>query len=190
MYYGGPLKHNISHTIVFISLALIAGCDSSTEPVYDAYSFFPLNEGNKWYYMQYSSAGSDTTEYVYEALPETSINGKFYAPVIRSVSSSARIDTFFYRNEGTVLYYIDPYSGREKVAADFSASLNDTAWWNNELVVTEKTKNVFTISSVFIADYGYKISYKRGTGVTFEASNGFVYYSRTLVKAEIKLELF
>lgn len=184
------MKYYILLTINLFFLAGFTGCDSSTEPIYDAGSFFPLSEGNKWNYMQYSSAGNDTAESFYEAIPETDINGKFYTPIIRSDSKSSRIDTIYYRNDGNILYYIDSYSGKEKVAADFSASLNDTAWWNKELVVTEKTKNVFTISSEFIADYGYKISYKRGTGVIFEASNGFVYYSRKLVKAEIISSIF
>lgn len=71
-------------------------------------------------------------------------------------------------------------------AGDFSLNLYDTAYWRNDLRVIQKTENIIIFQTPFGADYGYSITFKKGIGITNSILNGFAYYRRTLIKAEIK----
>jgi hypothetical protein len=176
--------------LFFILLILvIPACNSTTEtePVYNAQSFFPLSIGSKWSYHHHNS--SDKTGYVaeWEAIGKKELSGNIFTQIAVYVPSKNGYDTIFYRFRGDTLSYISTYVKNEEVIADFSLSLNDTCWWDKELTVTEKSDDIFTVASEFHADYGYSLSFKRGTGITKLISNGFIYYQTDLIKAEIKI---
>ena len=56
-------------------------------------------------------------------------------------------------------------------------NLNDTAYWENDMTVVQKTKDIMRFEIPFGADYGYSITFKRGIGITNKIQNGFIYIS-------------
>jgi hypothetical protein len=174
--------------LIFLSFAVIAvpACDSVSDPDFEAKDFFPLIVGNKWTYHTYSNVDISNYTSYHEIKGIKEINGKLYYTLTVNIPERQEEDSLYYRCSGDTLFCINEYTMNEEVIADFSQQLNDTCWWDKHLVVTEKTKDTFTASSEFLADYGYSISFKRGTGIISTVSNGFVYYKTTLVSADIK----
>ncbi|GAB6283482.1 MAG: hypothetical protein STSR0008_22550 [Ignavibacterium sp.] len=172
------------YTLISLSILLIIGCESSTEYSSNPEEYLPLKVGNKWYYNSYSS---DTTEInlISEVNGREEIELKSYYRIIERNLQFNFTDTIFFRFSGDTLFSRNKVS-REKIIADFSLNLNDTAYWQNDMTVVQKTKDIMRFEIPFRADYGYSISFKRGVGITNTIQNGFVYYSRILIKAEIK----
>ena len=179
------MKTKIYLIIVFAFWGiLIIGCDSPTEYSLNPKEYFPLQVGNKWYY---NSDYSDTTtiNLISEVNGKEDIDFKEYFRIIEQNLQSNFIDTIFFRFGGDTLFSRKKYYP-ERIMADFSLNLNDTAYWENDMTVVQKTKDIMRFEIPFGADYGYSITFKRGIGITNKIQNGFIYHRRILIKAEIK----
>jgi hypothetical protein len=162
---------------------LIYSCKSSNEPSSNSEGYFPLKVGNKWYY---NSVYPDTNSIsiIWEVTGQEEINYRLYYRIIEQNTQINLIDTLFYRVNGDTLFRGG--KNNEQIIADFSLSLNDTAYWQNDLRVVEKNKDIIRLETPFGADYGYSITFQKGIGITNSVQNGFVYYRMTLIKAELK----
>jgi len=178
---GGFMKRIIS--FIPLLILIIAGCESPMDTT-PADEYFPLKVGNKWYY---NSIYPDTTyiNVIWEVNGKEEINGKQYFKIVEQNLQINHIDTLFYRFDEDTLF-CKRINYDERIVADFSLNLNDTAYWQNDLRVVQKTENIIKFETPFGADYGYSISFKKGIGITNTIQNGFVYNRLTLIKAEIK----
>jgi hypothetical protein len=171
---------------LFISLSflLLLGCDSPNEASSNPEEYLQLKIGNKWYY---NSDYSDTTtiNLISQVNGKEDIDHKSYYRIIEQNLQSNFIDTIFFRFGGDTLFSRKK-DYPEQIMADFSLNLNDTAYWQNDLTVTQKTKDIMKFEIPFGVDYGYSITFKRGVGITNTIQNGIIYHRRILIKAEIK----
>jgi len=166
------------------SFLMLAGCNSPTQ-VDTGGQFLPLNVGNKWYYNTNNAGSPSDISEVWEITGIKTINGiKYYQLDINTVSLNA-VSTIYYRYGGDTLFYRYS-SGGEFVAADFSLQLNDTAYWDKNITVTKKTKDMISYTVPLMGDYSYSATYSRGLGMTYMEESGFVYYYRKLLKADLK----
>ena len=96
------------------------------------------------------------------------------------------MDTIYYRLVNSVLYSKLPRH-EERIIADFSLNENEYAYWDTigDLKVTEKTDTIIKFERPFHIDYGSSVTYKKGIGIIQTRENGFIYYQRNLVKAEL-----
>ncbi|MDP2303458.1 MAG: hypothetical protein Q8N03_13660 [Ignavibacteria bacterium] len=172
------------YLFIFLSFLLLFGCKSPSEPSSNPEEYFPLQIGNKWYY---NSAFPDTTSVniICEVHGQEDINHKKYYRIVEQNLQYNFLDTIFYRISGDTLFS-RRINYDEQTVADFSLNLNDTAYWQNDLTVVQKTKDIIKFETPFRVDYGNSITFQRGIGITNSVQNGFVYYRRTLIKAEIK----
>jgi len=177
-------QDSIIYLFIFFLLILIPACENSTEPDYNAKSFFPLQKGNKWTYLNTNSGNKAGYNTVWEVTGTAKINGHLFYLI--TITGSAGDDTLYYRCSGDTLFTFNNYTAKEEVIADFSISKGDTCWWNPDYVVTEKTKASMTFGFQKTIDYGYEISFKRFTGITGTETYGFVYYESRLIDAQIK----
>ncbi len=170
--------------LISLSFLFLFGCESPNEPSLNPGEYLPLKIGNKWYY---STAYPDTTSIniICEVNGQEDINNKTYFKIVEQNLQHNFLDTLFYRFSGDTLFSIRK-NYKEQIIADFSLSLNDTAYWQHDLIVVQKTKDIIKFETLFGADYGNSITFKRGIGIINSVQNGFVYYRRTLIKAEIK----
>lgn len=152
------------------------------EPSLSSEEFFPLQVGNKWYYNS-SFPDSNSVDFVWEVVGEENFDGKQYFAITELNLKFNFISTLYYRFNGATLFVRG--TNFEKILADFSLNLNDTAYWQNELVVVEKTKDIMKFETPQGADYGFSFSFKRGIGIINSIQNGFTYDRKTLLKAEI-----
>lgn len=171
-------------SLIPLSFFLLIGCESPTELSSNPEEYIPLKIGNKWYY---NSVYPDTTSIniIWEVNGQEEINHKLYYRIVEQNIHFNFIDTIFYRFSGDTLFC----RGKdydEQIVADFSLNLYDTAYWQNDLRVVQKTNEIMKFETPFGADYGYSISFLKGIGITNSVQNGFVYNRRTLIKAEIK----
>ncbi len=166
------------------SLLFFTACSPPTRSASKVNSFFPLKVGNKWYY---STSYPDTTaiDLIWTVSALTTIDKKPYYEVIENHLQSNHRDTVFYRMNGDTLFWKNP-SNTERVLADFSLGLNDSAYWKNDGKVVTRTETTIEFSTPFGADYGESRTYRMGTGLTLLITNGFIYYQQKLVKADIK----
>ena len=172
------------YLIISLSFLFILGCDSPTEYSLNSEDYLPLKVGNKWYY---NSDYSDTTtiNLISEVNGKEDIDNKSYYRILEQNLQSNFIDTIFFRFSGDTLFSRNK-SYSEQIMADFSLNLNDTAYWQNNMTVVQKTKDIMKYEIPFGADYGYSITFKRGVGITNTIQNGFIYHRRILIKSEIK----
>lgn len=170
-------------SIIFLLIILFMNCGSPTEPTSNPGEYFPLKIGNKWYY---NSEYPDTTSIniIWEVIGQEEITWKHYYAIVEQNLQTNRLDTLFFRFNGDTLFRRG--TNREQIIADFSLNVNDTAYWQNDLRVVQKTQDIMIFETPFGADYGYSISFQKGIGIINLVQNGFLYYRRTLVKAEIK----
>jgi len=172
--------------IITLSFTFIfeIGCESVNEPNSYSQDYFPLKSGNKWYY---SLSYPDTTslDLVWEVNGQEKINGKLYFSVVQQNLKSNFTNIVFYRQNGDTLFFKTKNSN-ELIVADFSLNLNETAYWQKDLRVVQKTKDIIKYETPFGADYGYSMMFKKGIGIINSIQNGFIYYRTTLIKAEIK----
>lgn len=173
--------------IIFSFLILIIGCDSTNEPILNSQDYFPLKIGNKWYYNITFPIRRDTTSInlIYEVKGKEEIDNKSYFKIIETYLQSNFVDTIFYRFGGDTLF-LKRIDNSEQIIADFSLSLNDTAYWQDDLKVVAKTNDLITFEVPIRPDYGYSITFQRGIGITNEEESGIAYYNKKLIKAEIK----
>ncbi len=179
----GEVMRTIYLIISLLLLSLIS-CESPTENSLIPEDYFPLKIGNKWYY---NSDYSDTTtiNLVSEVDGKENINNKMYFRIIEQNLQLNYNDTVFFRFGEDTLFMKQKYYA-EQIMADFSLQLNDTAYWENDMTVVQKTKDVMKFEIPFAADYGSSITFKSGVGITNLILNGFVYHRRILIKSEIK----
>lgn len=167
--------------VIIAYVLILAGCNSSTEVKFSG-QYFPLNVGNKWYY---AASDSSTVNEIWEVTGTKTFNGiNYYQMDIHDLSLNT-ITTYYYRYGGDTLFCKLP-DYPESIAADFSLQLKDTAYWDKQMTVTEKTQDLITFSVPLTGDYSYSATYVKGVGLTEMTENGFVYYHRRLVKSEIK----
>jgi hypothetical protein len=169
-------------SFIIASLFILAGCNSPTEVNYNG-QYFPLSVGYKWYYSTGSLADSAVISEVWEVTGIRTFNGLNYYQIDIHDLSLNTTTSCYYRYSGDTLFYKLP-GYPEYIAADFSLRLNDTAYWDNQITVTQKTQEVITFSVPLTGDYSYSATYIKGVGLTEMTENGFVYYHRKLVKAE------
>jgi len=177
-------QDSIIYLFIFLLFILIPACENSAEPGYNAKSFFPLQKGNKWTYLNTNSGSQEGYNTVWEVTGTAKINGHLFYVI--TVTGNAEDDTLYYRCSGDTLFTFNNYDTGEKVIADFSLNKGDTCWWNHDCVVTEKSGNDITFTSRKSVDYGYEISFKRFTGITGTETYGFIYYESRLIDAQIK----
>jgi hypothetical protein len=172
------------YLLILLSFLLLLGCKSPNEPSLNPEEYFPLQIGNKWYY---NTVYPDTTSVniICEVNGQEEINHKQYYRIVEQNLQYNFIDTLFYRVNGDTLFS-RRINYDEQIIADFSLRLDDTAYWQNDLKVVQKTKDIIKFETPFGADYGDSITFQRGIGITNSVQNGLVYYRRTLIKAEIK----
>ena len=172
------------YLLISLSFLFLLGCESPDEPSLSPEEYLPLKIGNKWYY---NTAYPDTTSIniICEVKGQEEINNKIYYKIVEQNLQNNFMDTLFYRFSGDTLFS-RRINYKEQIIADFSLGLNDTAYWQNDLIVVQKTKYIIKYETPFGADYGTSITFQRGIGIINSVQNGFVYYRRTLIKAEIK----
>jgi len=170
--------------VISSSLLLLLGCSSPNEPLSKSEEYFPLEIGNKWYY---NSNYSDTTSInlISEIIGKEEINSKLYYKIIEQNVQSGFLDTIFFRLSGDTLFNMRK-DYNEQIIADFSLNLYDTTYWQDDMTVVQKNKDIIEFQIPFAADYGYSIAFKKGIGITNIVVNGFIYHRRILIKAEIK----
>ena len=172
------------YLIFSLSFLFAIGCDSPTEYSINPEDYLPLKVGNKWYYnLDYS----DTTSInlISEVNGKEKIGLKTYYRILEQNLLTNFIDTVFFRFSGDTLFSrrkVYP----EQIIADFSLNLNDTAYWQNDMTVVQKTKDIMKFEIPFGADYGYSITFKKGIGIINTIQNGFVFHRRILIKSEMK----
>ncbi|MCU7502522.1 MAG: hypothetical protein HF314_05580 [Ignavibacteria bacterium] len=171
---------------ILLFLSFLTGCKSPNEPAPASSEYFPLAVGNKWYYSTDGvSRTSDSFTLIDEITGTKTIDNKMYYEVISTDFVSYTISTFYYRFEGNKLLLRNEKG--EKIVADFSLNLNDKAYWEENLWVTEKNDDIITFGSTpSMKDWGYAVTYKKGIGMIYSYSNNFGYKSKELVKSEIK----
>ncbi len=172
------------YLVIPLSFLFIIGCDSSTECSSNPEEYLPLKVGNKWYY-NYDYSDTTTINLISEVNGKEEIEYKSYYRIVEQNLQSNFVDTIFFRFSGDTLF-CRKKAYHEQIMADFSLNLNDTAYWQNEMTVVQKTKDIMKFEIPFGADYGYSITFKRGVGITNTIQNGFIYHRRILIKAEIK----
>ena len=172
------------YLIISLSFIFIIGCDSPTEYSLNPEDYLPLKVGNKWYY---NSDYSDTTtiNLISEVDGKEDIDNKSYFRILEQNLQSNYIDTIFLRFGEDTLFSIKK-NYPEQIIADFSLNHNDTAYWQNDMTVVQKTKDIIKYGIPFGADYGYSITFKRGVEITNSIQNGFIYHRSMLIKTEIK----
>ena len=177
-------KYLLSLLFILTIIELISGCSQNpTEPEF-VNSFFPLEVGNKWYYNSSYPETSTITD-VWAIIDNKNIVNKNYFMVIEQNLNANNKDTIYYRINGDTLFS-KTKNYDEQIEADFHLNLNETAYWRNDLKVVEKTEDRITFETPFGGDYGYRVTFKKGIGISNLVSNGWVYRSLKLIKAEIK----
>jgi len=171
-------------SIVLLSFILLLSCESPNSPNSNSEEYFPLKVGNKWFY---NSTSADTTsiDVIWEIIATKTINDKVYYEITINKNKYNFIDTLYYRLNGDTLFS-KRMNYDEVIVADFSLILYDTAYWQSDLKVTNKTDNTITFATPFRADYGNSITFEKGVGITLWIQNGFVYYKFKLIKTELK----
>jgi hypothetical protein len=177
-------RGSIIYLSVFFLLFLIPACNNTTEPEYNAKSFFPLQKGNTWTYFNTSSGSAAAYNTKWEVTGTIMKSGNIFYTI--TVTGKTPDDTLYYRCSGDTLFTLNKYNNEETVIADFSLNKGDTCWWNHDYVVMEKSKDVMTFGFRKSIDSGYEISFKRFTGITSTETYGFVYYESRLIDAHIK----
>ena len=172
------------YSLISLLFLLLIGCESPNEPSSIPGEYFPLKIGNKWYY---NSGYPDTNSInIIWEVNGTEVKGhKMYYRIIEQNMQFNFIDTIFYRFSGDTLFNRRK-DNDEQIIADFSIGLNDTAYWQNDLKVVQKTEDMIKYETPFLADYGYSITFKKGIGITETINNGIIYLRKRLVKAELK----
>ena len=176
---------NKLHRIMYLVLFILISCKTSTEPLFVDNNFFPLNIGNKWYYNT-NGSDADPILIIMEVVAIEEINDKSYYLVTNSNIQYSYKDSIYYRINNSVLYSKMP-NNEEQIVADFSLKKNEYAYWDviGDLKVTEKTNSIMKFERPFSADYGSSVTYQKKIGIIESILNGFIFFKRTLVRAEI-----
>lgn len=172
--------------LILIIVIIIWACNSPTEISINTEKYFPLEIGNTWYYNSVSS-DTNTVDEIMEVLSKININDTTYYEVrVRNLLNNLS-GTIYYRMSGDILFSRVPKQ-KERIIADFSLALHDTAYWerNGDMIVTNKSDNIITFEQPFGVEYGSSISYQKGVGMTRLIVNGFIFIKKILVNAKIK----
>jgi hypothetical protein len=166
------------------ALLMSFACESPNEPFRANEEYLPLKMGNKWYYNS-NYQDSSSIDIIWELTQQKELNKNTYSEVIKYYLKSNHRDTLYYRLSRDTLFFRST-DDNDQIVADFSLSLNETAYWQNDLKVVQKTKDLITFETPFGADYGYSITFKKGIGMTNLIQNGIVYQRIKLIEAEIR----
>ena len=151
------------YKLIPLLFAILFGCSSPNKPLEKVESFFPLTTGNKWYYNS-STGDTSSIDDVWEITAQKEIDNKKYYEIIEHHIKNNLNDTVYYRLNGDTLFS-KRIDYQEHIVADFSLNLNETAYWQNDLKVVQKTENIMTFETPYEIDYGYTITFQRGVGI-------------------------
>lgn len=172
------------YKLILLLYTLLLSCESPNGPISNSEEFFPLSIGNKWYYNT-NNPDSTTIDDIWEITGQKVLNNKEYYEMAIFHSKNNLKDTLYYRLNGDTLFSRRK-NYNELIVADFSLTLNEPAYWQNDLKVTHRTENTITFETPFRADYGYIITFKKGVGITVQIQNGIDYQKLKLIKSELK----
>jgi len=174
--------------IVFM-IPLFISCDDNIVGPEDANSFFPLSNGNKWFYKRYTDFNDSLKfdnpdkEYdlTYEIIGSTNIDGKTYSMLevksydYNSVLYPVRIDTNYCRTDGENLVWKGKFLGEyyNRLYVDFSIAEGDTfnfIWQDNFTYVGKvKTRTWDSITIYYeipgAADEDFEVTFLKNIGL-------------------------
>lgn len=195
--------------VKLISISLfffLIGCNENPVGPAGGNLFFPIAQGNKWYYRSYYMSG-DTIKFsnpdkeydiTYEIVGEKEFDGKKYLIFERRsyLMYSSAIDTTYYRTEGNNLFWLwrvgtNRYAGGliakfELTTGDtFSAYQLDVFQYIGVVIEKSFTSIKFHYYIPGGADEDFELTFQRGVGLVNTYSTDWLMGS-ILVKAELK----
>jgi hypothetical protein len=171
--------------ITFLSF-IINGCDENVIGPDLANTYFPLSEGNIWYYRDYFTPNdsivfthpSQEFDITYQVINITKINGSNYFVMEERYYQTLHtaIDTTYYRAESQKLYmYKKDYTSQQYIGglfADFSIQPGDTFQcqiYSNEYVAEVVQKTLTTTKFHYYipgaADEELEITFQKSLGI-------------------------
>lgn len=166
------MKKAFIQLFLLCSFLLFTACDSSTEPKYED-SYFPLKEGNIWYYSGYLHSpdkASGEKESKWEVTGKKTFGGLSYFEV--SETNLTRTDIPVYKNyyylDGDKLYKYDEDRKKQSLFASFNLAKEQSfQYFDYVVTVTEKTDSTITFfyDHPSIVDEEHWFTFEKGSGV-------------------------